>query len=181
MSPTGIFDSVRPVIAQFLKKPNTLHWGFETRLLGEDEWGTWLAVPTGSRRWKGEEERHPTSADAVFLAPRDRWWHLHYNGSSTGHSHFVDIATPPVWVSPGRYEMIDLDLDVLRDQHGVVTIDDEDEFAAHRVELAYSDEWVERAVAETRQVVIDLEQGAEPFFDVAGRWLAGSERPGWHG
>lgn len=160
------------MIAQFLKKPATLHWGFETRWLGEDAWGVWLAVPRGSRRWKGPEQRRPTSADAVFCAPRDRWWHLHYNGSSTDSSHFVDIVTPPLWVGPDRYEMIDLDLDVLRDQNGAVRVDDEDEFALHRVELAYTEEMVERALAETERVVADLEQGAEPFFDVAEHWLA---------
>ncbi|HIE21701.1 MAG TPA: hypothetical protein EYP73_03765, partial [Acidimicrobiia bacterium] len=65
---------MRPVTVQFLKNPDTLHWGFEAWHLGEDEYGTWIAVPTGSRRWKGLEQVRPTRQDAVFCAPHSGWW-----------------------------------------------------------------------------------------------------------
>ncbi|HEU4894492.1 MAG TPA: hypothetical protein VFT85_01540, partial [Acidimicrobiia bacterium] len=59
---------------QFLKNPDIIHWGFEARWLGEDEWGDWVAVPVGSRRWKGPVEMPPTPEPAVFCAPREDWW-----------------------------------------------------------------------------------------------------------
>ena len=163
---------MRPVTVQFLKNPDHLHWGFEARWLGEDEWGDWIAVPSGSRRWKGAESVRPTFAPAVFCAPRDRWWHLHFNGTTTDLSHFVDIVTPPVWVSSDRYEMIDLDLDVVVRQDGAIEVEDEDEFEVHQVEYSYSPKMIEAARRATEQVVADLESRREPFFAVAEGWLS---------
>lgn len=162
----------RPVTVQFLKNPNLLHWGFETTWIGEDEWGDWMAVPAGSTRWKGTDEVRPTRHPAVFCAPRDGWWHLHYNGATTEYSHFVDIITPVRWVDTNHYEMIDLDLDVIRRQNGNVEIEDEDEFAVHQVDLAYTQEMIDNAIAETDRLVTALQTGQEPFFDVAAHWLA---------
>ncbi len=99
---------MRPVTVQFLKNPDIAHWGFEAWFLDEDEYGSWIAVPKGTKRWKGENSVRPTREDAVFCAPHEGWWHLHYNGAATQFSLFVDIATPPKWVSENRYEMIDL-------------------------------------------------------------------------
>jgi len=162
---------MRPVTAQFLKNPDHLHWGFQAYLLGEDEWGVWLALPQGSTRWKGPQAKPPTTEDAVFCAPREAWWHLHYGGAGPEFSHFVDIATPPVWRGDDRYEMIDLDLDVAVHQDGTIEIQDEDEFAEHQVRYHYTDEMIERARAATDYVVSALHTHQEPFFDVASGWL----------
>lgn len=163
---------MRPVTVQFLKNPDFIHWGFEAQWLDEDEWGDWIAVPTGSIRWKGEERLSPTTMPAVFLAPRDRWWHLHYNGvRGATYTHFVDIATPRVWVTSNRYELIDLDLDVAIHLDGTVEVQDEDEFEVHQVRYGYSREQVEGALSATREVVVALETRSEPFFGVADSWL----------
>jgi uncharacterized protein len=162
----------RAVTVQFLKNPGILHWGFEASLLGEDQYGRWVALPKGSRRWKGEETVRPSAEDAVLCAPHDGWWHLHYNGGANRYSHFVDIVTPPRWVSPWRYEMIDLDLDVALRQDGSVEIQDEDEFEVHQVRYGYSHDMIERAVAETAWVVEALEARREPFFETASSWLS---------
>lgn len=162
---------MRPVTVQFLKNPDLCHWGFRASYLGEDEYGHWVAVPTGSERWKGGEPFRPTAEDAVFCAPHEGWWHLHYNGKGTRFSHFVDIVTPPVWVSENRYEMIDLDLDVVVHQDGVVEIEDEDEFAAHQVLYGYTQEMVSGALEETERVVQAISERREPFFEVAAGWF----------
>lgn len=169
---------MRPVTVQFLKNPDHPHWGFETHYLGEDSFGHWMAVPRGTSRWKGTNTVHPTREDAVFCAPRQGWWHLHYNGETTQFSHFVDIVTPPVWVSHNRYEMIDLDLDVVVRQDGSVEVEDEDEFELHQVQYGYSAEMIEGAVAETARIVELLEGHEEPFFEVAADWLRQLRREG---
>ncbi len=162
----------RPVTVQFLKNPDILHWGFEAFWLGEDEWGDWIAVPTGSRRWKGSVDMGPTTSPAVFCAPPEKWWHLHYNGAhARNFSHFVDIVTPPVWVSPNRYEMIDLDLDVALGMDGTVEVQDEDEFEIHQVRYGYSRKMIDNALRETGHIVDQLGEGREPFFRTAQRWL----------
>lgn len=162
---------MRPVTVQFLKNPNHLHWGFEATWLGEDEWGDWISVPAGTVRWKGLETVRPTRAPAVFCAPRGDWWHLHYNGDTTHFSHFIDIVTPPVWVSDNRYEMIDLDLDVVVHQDGTVEVEDEDEFEIHQVRYQYTDEMIDGALRATREAVAALEEHREPYFQVAESWL----------
>jgi hypothetical protein len=163
----------RRVTVQFFKNPDIIHWGFEAQWLGEDEWGDWVAVPAGTRRWKGDEDVGPSTGDAVFCAPRDGWWHLHYNGTThPTYSLFVDIVTPPVWVSDGRYEMIDLDLDVAVYRDGTVEVQDEDEFEIHQLQYGYSAEMIRRASEETRRIVTALKLRQEPFFDVAAAWLS---------
>jgi protein associated with RNAse G/E len=161
-----------PVTVQFLKNPDRLHWGFEAGLLGEDGHGVWIGVPRGTKRWKGRDSVRPTTEDAVFCAPHEGWWHLHYNGATTQFSHFVDIVTPPMWVSRRRYEMVDLDLDVVRRQDGTVEIEDEDEFEIHQIEYGYTTEMIRRAEQQTELVVSWLSYGQEPFFETADSWLA---------
>lgn len=162
---------MRPVTVQFLKNPDLLHWGFAANFLGEDDYGTWLAVPAGTERWKGESHVRPSAEDAVFCSPHDGWWHLHYNGHTTRFSHFVDIVTPPVWVSANRYEMIDLDLDVVVHQDGTIEVEDEDEFELHQIQYAYSPEMIKGAREETERIVAALQARSEPFFDTAQSWL----------
>jgi protein associated with RNAse G/E len=89
----------------------------------------------------------------------------------TNFSHFVDIVTPPVWVSEHRYQMIDLDLDVVVHRSGRVEVEDEDEFALHQVELGYTAEMISGALEETARIVAALEGREEPFFAVAEGWL----------
>jgi len=164
---------MRSVTVQFLKNPDITHWGFETTYLGEDEFGHWMAVPQGTVRWKGEQSVHPTRRDAVFCAPRDQWWHLHYEGpASHNYSAFIDIATPPRWVSENRYEMIDLDLDVGLTIDGSVVIEDEDEFEIHQIKYGYTKEMIRRALEETSSIVSALESNEEPFYGVAEAWLS---------
>lgn len=165
---------IRPITVQFLKNPDIRHWGFEAWWIGEDEWGDWIAVPTGTVRWKGDRAVRPTRVPAVFCAPRDQWWHLHYHGHNeySEFSHFIDIATPPAWVSDSRYEMIDLDLDVAMRLDGSVEVQDEDEFDEHQVLYGYSEEMIRSAEAETVRIVAELERRREPFFEVASAWLA---------
>lgn len=163
---------MRPVTVQFLKNPDHIHWGFDAIWLGEDEWGEWIGLPTGTACWKGDEAHSPTPGNAVFCAPRDAWWHLHYNGDNhPKYSHFVDIVTPRVWVSENRYEMIDLDLDVAMHRDGTIEVQDEDEFEIHQVRYGYSPEMVRQAETTTRQIVDSLDQRQEPFFEVAATWL----------
>ncbi len=163
---------VQPVIVQFYKYPKTLHWGFEGAVLGEDEWGTWVAAPAGTRHWKGEGEVRFAEGRAVLMAPHEGWWHLHYNGDErVNYRLFIDICTPPE-VSDGRIEMVDLDLDVGLTQAGEVVIEDEDEFAVHQVELGYSAEMILRAREATDHIADMLRRREEPFFDVAETWLA---------
>jgi len=169
---------MRPVTVQSFKNPDVLHWGYEGLYLGGDEWGAWVSVPSGSARRRLGADVDPTDADAVFCAPRDGWWHLHYEGpAARKYVAFVDITTPPVWVSENRYEAIDLDLDVALYVDGTIEVQDEDEFEEHQVVYGYTQEMIDRALAETDRIVEALRSRQEPFFEVAAEWLAAAVAP----
>jgi protein associated with RNAse G/E len=76
---------------------------------------------------------------------------------------YVDMTTPPSWDGP-VVRAVDLDLDVIRMRNGWVVVDDEDEFAEHRVELGYPDEIVALAEA-SRDLVHAAILDEEPPFD----------------
>ena len=59
---------------------------------------------------------------------------------------YVDITTVPVWAGD-TVTAVDLDLDVVRGWTGRVWVDDEDEFAAHRVRYGYPSDLVRLAAA----------------------------------
>lgn len=171
----------RPVIVQFLKYPDHLHWGFDAHWLGEDEWGDWIGVPKGTRCWKGEEPRH-SGESAVFCVPRGEWWHLHYHGDNHHeYTHFVDIVTPPDWISENRYEMVDLDLDVAVHRDGTIEVQDADEFEIHQLRYGYTPEMIRRATEETTRIVELISVGEEPFFAVAAGWLERLDGEGGRG
>lgn len=161
---------MQPVTIQFLKKPDIIHWGFEAFRLGEDKFGVWLAIPTGTKRWKGPVDRSPVLSNAAFCAPHDDWWTLYFNGLVTDKSHFVDITTPSTWVSEDWVEMIDLDLDVVLYHDGTVEIEDEDEFVVHQLQFGYTGGEIRKARETTDQIVAALHTREEPFFEVARSW-----------
>ena len=159
-----------PVVVQFYKNPDILHWGFSGFHIGEDDFGHWVGLPEGSQRWKGVTPHRPTGENAVQCFPHDGWWVLHYNGTVREVSAFVDIATQPK-VGDDRIEMVDLDLDFLVFRDGKVELVDEDEFEVNQKELGYSQELIERALVETERLADLLHRRQEPFFEVAASWL----------
>lgn len=67
---------------------------------------------------------------------------------------------------------VDLDLDVIRDHDGTVRLDDEDEFAAHRVRYGYPDEVMGEARRSARalQEALAPADGREPFRTAYRPW-----------
>lgn len=161
---------MRQLTVQFYKYGGALHWGFETSVLGQDDWGTWLSLPRGASRWKGHEERSPNLHHGVVCVPHEEWWLLLYNPTHPQISHFIDINTPGTW-SENRVELIDLDLDVVVNVDGSVEIDDEDEFLLHQTELEYPEALIQSARATADHVFGQVTAGGEPYFATAAAWL----------
>ncbi|MDF1595012.1 MAG: DUF402 domain-containing protein [Acidimicrobiia bacterium] len=159
------------ITVEYRKHPDTLHWNYEAELLGDDEFGTWLGVPTGTELRKGTEPAKAMEGFFVQCVAPGRWWTVVRN---TEHrtSHYVDIITPAVWERTDYVTMVDLDLDVVRLTDGTVMIEDEDEFLLHQTSLAYPDFWVDKARVTAADVHIALEGLREPFGRVADGWLA---------
>jgi predicted RNA-binding protein associated with RNAse of E/G family len=86
---------------------------------------------------------------------------------------YVDIATPATWSEDeGEARAIDLDLDVIQGTTGRIWVDDEDEFADHRVSLGYPADVAERAVASCEAVLRAVTDHEPPYDGTALGWLS---------
>jgi hypothetical protein len=148
------------------------HWEFAVTYLGSDGFGDWAGIPAGSRF---------TRPGAVFVAPVDQVtlvpaagllsdgatgrcdWLASFHARHGPVDVYVDITTPGVFDGTTLHA-VDLDLDVVRGVTGRVWVDDEEEFADHRVAFGYPDDVVADAVA-TCELVRRAQVERRPPFD----------------
>lgn len=161
------------VTIDFRKYPDTPHWRFDMYRLGEDEHGTWLWAPGGTRAQRGSEPARFFGGRRVKVLTHRDWWTAIWGTegrADVDELAYVDIITPVEWVG-NTARMVDLDLDIMLRSDGSTLILDEDEFAAHQVELGYPGRLVDAARAATARVYLDVVNGVAPFGDVADAWL----------
>lgn len=151
-------DRVRMVFTKWGGRP---HWEYDARLLGEDGHGVWLGLPRGSTVAR-PGARITTSEDQVVLVPSAHFVATFYAPGGAPCDVYVDISTVAEH-QPGLVSAVDLDLDVLRARTGRVWVDDEDEFADHRVRYAYPEEVVRAATASCVTVRTAVEHAEAPF------------------
>jgi hypothetical protein len=166
---------VRTIRVEFCKWGGWPHWEYDAVHLGEDEHGTWLGLPAGSRVARPGSE-FDTSEDQVVLVPDAAFVATFYApGGRVPCDLYVDISTRPV-LAGATVTAVDLDLDVVRGWTGRVWVDDEDEFADHRVRLGYPDEVVDLAVSACEDVRRAVLTSRAPFDGpTARRWLEALE------
>lgn len=148
------------------------HYAFEADPLGSDEHGVWLGVPAGTP-FEGPEYPGVWSHPFVILAPPDAWWLASFYGPGNPQDMdvYVDITANPSWPSPERFEVIDLDLDVVRFRDGRIELLDEDEFDEHRIAMAYPDPVVRRARETAESLLAAVTARVEPFAGAGTRRL----------
>lgn len=109
----------------------------------------------------------------VVLVPRGEWWTATFC-VDPGPEMYCDVCTVPEWNADGTVvRMVDLDLDVVRPRGGEAHVEDEDEFAEHRVRYGYPD-----SVFDTAQQTCEWlmqagrrDGGIEPFVSAYRHWL----------
>ncbi len=159
------FPPGTPVRCEMTKWPDRPHWVFGGSYLGSDGHGDWIGFPRGSRFTRpGADVTMPN--DQVGLVPSEsldeRGWVAAFHGPGSDFRLYVDMATPPVWDGT-VVRSVDLDLDVVQGVSGRVWIDDEDEFADHRVRWAYPEDVVEGALRSCRRVESAVHRSEPPF------------------
>jgi uncharacterized protein len=175
----GVNGSHVRVVAR--KWPDRPHWEHDAVWLGEDRHGTWLGAAPGTLMTRpGASFR--TTQTQVFLVPTASAFMATFYAPVHRRDHrgqpqampcevYVDITTVPEWAD-GTVTAFDLDLDVLRGWSGRVWVDDEDEFADHRVRYAYPPELVRLAAGSCQAVREAVEQRRPPYDGVAPqRWF----------
>jgi hypothetical protein len=155
------------------------HWEYAAGLLGRDRHGWWIGVPAGTRMTRpGATYEAPT--DQVVLVPDaadptlgDAGWVATFHAVGGPVRVYVDVTTTPAWSEAGDVVgAVDLDLDVIRGNAGRVWVDDEDEFADHRVRFGYPEDVVAAALASCAAVQRALASGTAPYDGTADHWLA---------
>ncbi|KUN55611.1 RNAse [Streptomyces canus] len=165
--------TVAEVLVSVRKFDGLLHWHHPMVRLGEDEHGVWLGAQVGTVYSKGEVGPVYTTVEPrVMLFPRDAWWTALFQAAPADLDAYCDVTTPSEWPNPAEVTMIDLDLDVCRIRAtGAVFVDDEDEFARHRVQYRYPQEVVAQATAAAAWLTAALHDGTEPFSSQYRTWL----------
>lgn len=159
------------VTLQFYKYPRSLHWRHDMVLLGEDHHGTWLGAPAGTVIQRAEESPMSWKHPFVQLIQPGQAWIPIWNVEPEKTEIYVDITTVPTRPAPDRYEVIDVDLDVVQLVDGTIMVLDEDEFDEHRVALDYPDWLVDQARATTAAVAVAIEMGTPPFDGAHRAWF----------
>ncbi|MBV1849901.1 DUF402 domain-containing protein [Catellatospora tritici] len=163
--PTSVLVTVR-------KYDGSPHWQHRMHRLGEDEHGVWLGAPVGTVYHRDGSPIYATKEPRVMLFPHQAWWTALFQAAPARLDAYCDIATPSRWPHPGEVTMIDLDLDVCRIRADrTVYIDDEDEFADHRVRYAYPPEVIGAAEAAASELAEALRTDAAPFDGRHLNWL----------
>ena len=166
-------DPVRMVFRKWGDRP---HWEFDALVLGSDQHGVWLGAPAGTTVARPGTS-YVAQAAFVSLVPPDQayvatFYAPHPNGPGDPVELYVDITTVPAWAD-GRVTTVDLDLDVVRGRSGRVWVDDEDEFADHRVRYGYPADVVALATGSCDRVHAAVRAGAGPFDRAVGcTWLS---------
>ncbi len=167
------FEAGTPVRCEMSKWPDRPHWVYDGTYLGADEHGDWIAFPAGSRFTRpGVDVVMPN--DQVGLVPADhldeRGWLATFHGPGGDFRLYVDIATPPVWDGT-TLRAVDLDLDIIEGVNGRVWVDDEDEFADHRVRWSYPDDLVAGALRSCQWIESAVRASTAPFNGQSAPWL----------
>ena len=163
----------RPVRLVARKWPDRPHWEHDATLLGQDDHGVWLGAAPGTHMSR-PGAAFSTDQAQVSLVPHEQpFVATFYAPGGTSHCDvYVDITTVPVW-SGDTVTAFDLDLDVVRGWAGRVWVDDEDEFAAHRVQHSYPADLVRLAVTSCQAVHEAVTAGHPPYDGLHPRtWFA---------
>ncbi len=165
-------DHVHVAMTKWRDRP---HWEFDAVFLGADEHGDWLGIPRGTRMTRpGATYVAPTRQVGLVPPPgpdAERGWLATIHDVGGPVRVYVDITTPPTW-DGAVLRAVDLDLDVVCGPTGRVWIDDEDEFADHRVRFDYPEDVVDAALNSCRQVEAAVAGGRAPYDATAAAWLA---------
>jgi hypothetical protein len=165
-----------PVRIEMEKWGDRPHWQIPGRWLGSDVHGDWIGIPSGTPMTR-PGMRVVSRNDQVGLVPpadapdTERWCVSTFHGEPRDWvAVYVDITTPPVW-DGATARTVDLDLDVIRRVDDEVFVDDEDEFAEHKVELGYPDQVVAGATRSCARVRSAVTGRLAPYDGSHEPWL----------
>ncbi|WP_104061971.1 DUF402 domain-containing protein [Arthrobacter sp. 4R501] len=164
------------VVARNRKWNGQAHWVVPGRYLGEDRHGWWIFQGTNEFCSRPGAAFY-TASDAVLLVPRSGDWVATFydDAHPSGVRVYVDLAVAHEWtdIRPAvtEFHVIDMDLDVIRMAGRGVFIDDQDEFAQHRVAMNYPDLLVDDIQAAADELYQAVKAQHAPFDGTDAGWF----------
>lgn len=164
------------IVARNRKYDGKAHWVVPGRYLGADEFGDWIFQGTNEFISRPGAALY-TASDAVLLVPHGGdWVATFYDDAHPGGVElYIDLATDMSWqrIRPSviEFHMVDMDLDVVRTKARGLYVDDEDEFAEHRVLLNYPDELCTRMESATDALMDAVAARRAPFDGRDAAWF----------
>lgn len=179
ISTTRVPSGLEPgqlVVARNRKWNGKAHWVVPGRYLGEDRHGWWIFQGTNEFCSRPGAAFY-TESDAVLLVPRTGdWVATFYDDANPNHVRvYVDLAVAHEWtdIRPAvtEFHVIDMDLDVIRTSDRGVFIDDQDEFAEHKLAMNYPAPLVESIQAAADQLYQAVKAQQAPFDGTDVEWF----------
>jgi hypothetical protein len=164
------------VVARNRKWNGKAHWVVPGRYLGEDRHGWWIFQGTNEFCSRPGAAFY-TASDAVLLVPRSGDWVATFydDAHPNGLRVYVDLAVAHEWtdIRPAvtEFHVIDMDLDVIRMAGRGVFIDDQDEFADHRIAMNYPDRLVDDIQAAADELYQAVKAQHAPFDGTDVEWF----------
>ena len=148
-----------------IKRPGGVY-SLDVEPVDEDEFGMWLHAPRGSA-WQSPSDTGTLPFDVLLLLSAVRFWVAWWVDDPADRRLEIDVCLCPVRVNDG-WSYVDLELDPVRHENGIIEIEDRDEFDA-----ACLQGWIAGADAEIAQTTAaDLE-------DALGQRRAPFGKDGW--
>jgi hypothetical protein len=150
------------------KWPDSPHWHFDARWLGEDDYGTWVFVSADTVVQRGDEPPRLSGFGFLGLIPPDDPWIVEFYRDHDQLVVYINIGTIPTW-NGHEVTQVDLDLDVILTPQGSVEVIDQDEFAENQIALAYPLDIIRSAENAARMASELLRTRTEPFGEAFHR------------
>ena len=164
------------VVARNRKWNGKAHWVVPGRYLGEDRHGWWIFQGTNEFCSRPGAAFY-TASDAVLVVPRSGDWVATFydDAHPNGVRVYVDLAVAHEWtdIRPAvtEFHVIDMDLDVIRMAGRGVFIDDQDEFAEHRIAMNYPARLVDDIQAAADELYQAVKAQHAPFDGTDVEWF----------
>ncbi len=154
----------QPVRIHSTKYDGSLHYQYEGRLVDQGEGYLRVVVEQGTS-FVSYRERGVTLAAMTQIYFTDRWYNAFHNHEPIGRRRmltYCNVGTP-ARLEGDTIRWVDLDLDVIETQALGLIVDDEDEFADHRVRMAYPEDIIRHAEVARDELLVLGQSHAFPF------------------
>ena len=154
----------RPIRIESTKYDGSPHYKFDATLLSHEGSLLTTAVTAGTvlDGYRGLVEVR-SAFTALFWT--DRHYNAYVNERPVGRTQVLTYANvgTPAQLDGDVIRWVDLDLDVITNDQGEVTLDDVDEFEAHRERFGYPDELVAEIFTARDELLKLAHAGDYPF------------------